>query len=112
MVGDGVNDTPALSSADVSISLQDSSDIARELADVTLTSSDLEQIVVFKQISKLLMNRIHRNYTKIVALNSSLIVLGAIGLLPVSTTSFIHNASTFVFSIGSSTSLLKDEVLS
>lgn len=112
MVGDGVNDTPALSSADVSISLQDSSDIARELADVTLTSSDLEQIVVFKQISKLLMNRIHRNYTKIVALNSSLIVLGAIGLLPVSTTSFIHNASTFVFSISSSTSLLKDEVLS
>lgn len=112
MVGDGVNDTPALSSADVSISLQDSSDIARELADVTLTSSDLEQIIVFKQISKLLMNRIHRNYTKIVALNSSLIALGAIGLLPVSTTSFIHNASTFVFSIGSSTSLLKDEVLS
>lgn len=108
MVGDGVNDTPALSCADVSISLQDSSDIARELADVTLTSSSLDEIVIFKQLSKLLMKRIKRNYTKIVTLNTGLILLGVFGVLPASTTSLIHNASTFVFAISSSTSLLNE----
>ena len=108
MVGDGVNDTPALSCADVSISLQDSSDIARELADVTLTSSSLEEIVVFKQLSKLLMKRIKRNYTRIVTLNTGLILLGMFGVLPASTTSLIHNGSTFIFAISSSTSLLEN----
>lgn len=106
MVGDGVNDTPALSCADVSISLQDSSDIARELTDVTLTSSSLEEIVVFKQLSKLLMKRIKRNYTRIVILG--LILLGMFGILPASTTSLIHNGSTFIFAISSSTSLLEN----
>lgn len=108
MVGDGVNDTPALSCADVSISLQDSSDIARELADVTLTSSSLEEIVVFKQLSALLMKRIKRNYTRIVTLNTGLILLGMFGILPASTTSLIHNGSTFVFAMSSSTSLLEN----
>lgn len=106
IVGDGVNDTPALSCADVSISLQDSSDIARELADVTLTSSSLEEIVVFKQLSKLLMKRIKRNYTRIVTLG--LILLGMFGVLPASTTSLIYNGSTFIFAISSSTSLLEN----
>lgn len=106
MVGDGVNDTPALSCADVSISLQDSSDIARKLADVTLTSSSLEEIIVFKQLSKLLMKRIKRNYTRIVTLG--LILLGMFGVLPASTTSLIHNGSTFIFAISSSTSLLEN----
>ena len=108
MVGDGVNDTPALSCADVSISLQDSSDIARELADVTLTSSSLEEIVVFKQLSALLMKRIKSNYRKIVTLNTGLILLGMFGILPASTTSLIHNGSTFVFAMSSSTSLLEN----
>ena len=108
MVGDGVNDTPALSCADVSISLQDSSDIARELADVTLTSSSLEEIVVFKQLSALLMRRIKRNYTRIVTLNTGLILLGMFGILPASTTSLIHNGSTFIFAMSSSTSLLEN----
>lgn len=106
MVGDGVNDTPALSCADVSISLQDSSDIARELADVTPTSSSLEEIVVFKQLSKLLMKRIKRNHTRIVTLG--LILLGMFGVLPASTTSLIHNGSTFIFAMSSSTSLLEN----
>ena len=108
MVGDGVNDTPALSCADVSISLQDSSDIARELADVTLTSSSLEEIVVFKQLSALLMKRIKSNYRKIVTLNTGLILLGMFDILPASTTSLIHNGSTFVFAMSSSTSLLEN----
>ena len=108
MVGDGVNDTPALSCADVSISLQDSSDIARELADVTLTSSSLEEIVVFKQLSALLMKRIKRNYTRIVTLNTGLILLGMFGILPASTTSLIYNGSTFIFAMSSSTSLLEN----
>ena len=73
---------------------------------MTLTSSSLEEIVVFKQLSKLLMKRIKRNYTRIVTLNTGLILLGMFGVLPASTTSLIHNGSTFIFAISSSTSLL------
>ena len=80
----------------------------RELADVTLTSSSLEEIVVFKQLSALLMRRIKRNYTRIVTLNTGLILLGMFGILPASTTSLIHNGSTFVFAMSSATSLLEN----
>ena len=105
-MGDGVNDTPALSSADVSISMQDSSDIARELADVTLTSSRLDEIVEFKKISILLMQRIKHNYTNIVAFNSLLILSALIGLLQPNTSAFLHNTSTFLFSAVSTKPLL------
>lgn len=107
MVGDGVNDTPALSIADISISMQDSSDIARELADVTLISSQLQEIVALKKLSVLLMKRIKRNYVQIVSFNSSLILGGLLGLLQPSTSALLHNVSTFVFSAYSTKPLMK-----
>lgn len=95
MVGDGINDTPALSTADVSVSMQDSSDLARELADVTLVSSNLNELVTLRRLSKNLFDRIYANYRFIVAFNSSLIALGAIGLISPNTSSLLHNGSTF-----------------
>ena len=95
MVGDGINDTPALSTADVSISMQDSSDLARELADITLVSSNLNELVILRRLAMNLFERIHANYRFIVAFNSSLIGLGALGLMSPNTTSLLHNGSTF-----------------
>ena len=96
MVGDGINDTPALSMADVSISLQDSSDIARELADITLVSNSLNDIVALRMISEGLFKRIHSQYRLIVGLNTSFIVLGALGLLTPQMLAMLHNGSTFL----------------
>lgn len=95
MVGDGINDTPALSTADVSISMQDSSDLARELADITLVSSNLNELVILRRLAMNLFERIHANYRFIVAFNSSLIGLGALGLMSPNTTSLLHNGCTF-----------------
>lgn len=109
MVGDGVNDTPALSSADVSISMQDSSAIARELADVTLLDGRLEEIAVFRSLALELMRRIHLNYAKIVTMNSALIFSGMAGWLPATTGALLHNTSTFVLTALATQPLLKDE---
>ena len=106
MVGDGINDTPALSMADVSISLQDSSDIARELADITLVSNSLNDIVALRMISEGLFKRIHSQYRLIVSLNTSFIVLGALGLLTPQMLAMLHNGSTFLIASGSTRSLL------
>jgi len=106
MVGDGINDTPALSTADVSISMQDSSDLARELADITLVSSNLNELVILKRLAMHLFDRIHANYRFIVAFNSSLIGLGALGLMSPNTTSLLHNGSTFAIAASSTRNYL------
>ena len=94
MVGDGINDSPALASADVSVALSDASDIARAVADVSVLDASLEKLVVLRKLSQATMARMRSGYRFIVAFNTSLIVLGVAGALPLTTAAFLHNAST------------------
>lgn len=98
MVGDGINDSPALSCADVSVSMKDSSDIAREVADISLLSSSLRELVVLRELSSAVLEKIERNYRFIVGVNSTLILLGMFGFITPSLSAFLHNASTLYVS--------------
>lgn len=106
MVGDGINDSLALSKADVGIAISSGAAIAREIADITVSSDDLNSLVTLKEISNLLMARIRSNYRFIISFNTALIVLGVVGVIPPTTSAFLHNASTLAFTLKSMTKLM------
>ena len=107
MVGDGINDSPALSEADAGIAIAEGADIAREIADITISARDLHQLIVLKELSNLLMKRVNFNYDFVVSFNAALIALGVVGILPPATTALLHNGSTIALSLHSMTNLKK-----
>ena len=107
MIGDGVNDSPALSEADAGIAISTGAAIAREIADITISSEDLYALISLRRLSKALMQRIGWNYRTIIGFNLGLILLGVMGILPPTTTAFLHNASTLAIGLRSMTDLPK-----
>ena len=101
MIGDGVNDSPALSESDAGIAISTGAAIAREIADITISANDLYSLVTLKKLSDSLIKRINWNYRTIIGFNFGLIVLGVMGILPPATSAFLHNASTLAIGIRS-----------
>lgn len=109
MVGDGVNDSPALSESDCGVAINSGAAIAREIADITISEDDLRSLVILKKLSTGLMTRIHGNYRRIISFNSFLMLMGALGVFPSTTTALLHNISTVGISLSSMTNLLPNQ---